>query len=140
MSRRPRRRPPPRIDVSAGVRPRQDELSAARACLPPSRRRLLVGLWTLLTLAAAVRLAARAVLVERADDRQVATPRRIDVNRASVAELMTLPRIGSRRARAIVLHRVRHGPFGSLADLGAVDGLGPGTVEALAPHVVLGER
>lgn len=85
---------------------------------------------------AAVRLAARVVASERTDDRHVVHRRLIDVNCASVAELSTLPGVGRTRARALVLHRVRHGPFRSLADLTAVDGLGPATVAELAPHLL----
>jgi competence protein ComEA len=103
--------------------------------LPPSRRRLLVAAWLLLTLAGIVRLAARVVDAERSDERQVATPRQVDINRAPVSELMTLPGIGSQRARAIVLHRVRHGPFTRTAELAEVDGLGPVRVRELAPHL-----
>jgi competence ComEA-like helix-hairpin-helix protein len=101
----------------------------------PSRRRLLVAAWLLLTLAGAVRLAARVVLHARPDARRVATPRRIDLNRASIAELTTLPGIGPQRARAIVLHRVRHGPFTTLEELAGVDGLGPVSLAACMPHL-----
>lgn len=87
------------------------------------------------TLAAAVRLAARVVLVAKADARQVAEPVRIDVNRATVAELTTLPGIGPTRARAIVLYRVRHGPLATLQDLARVDGIGPGTLADIAPYL-----
>lgn len=91
--------------------------------------------WLLLTLAGAVRLAARVVDAERRDDRAVATPHSVDINRASVAELSTLPGIGRTRARALVLHRVRHGPFRAVSDLLSVDGLGPITVAELSRHL-----
>ena len=52
-------------------------------------------------------------------------PYRIDVNRAGVPELTILPGIGRTRAEAILVHRIRHGPFLNLADLERVDGLGP---------------
>ncbi len=61
----------------------------------------------------------------------MATAVLVDINRGSLAELATLPGIGPVRARAIVLHRVRHGPFRAVADLLAVDGLGPVRVEAV---------
>lgn len=91
--------------------------------------------WTLLTLAAVLRLAARLVEAERGDERQVATPRQVDLNRASVAELATLPGIGPQRARAIVLHRVRHGPFAQRTDLARVDGIGPTTLRDLSGYL-----
>ncbi len=63
-------------------------------------------------------------------------PVRIDLNRAPVPELMALPGIGLGRARAIVLHRVRHGPFTGLPDLLQVDGIGPKTLAGLRPWVL----
>jgi competence protein ComEA len=59
--------------------------------------------------------------------------RRIDVNRASVAELQLLPRIGPTLAARIVEERERSGAFRDLADLGRVRGIGPRTLERLAP-------
>ena len=61
----------------------------------------------------------------------------IDVNRAALPELQALPGVGRVRAEAIILHRVRHGPFRRIEDLDAVDGLGPLTVESLRPFVRL---
>ncbi|MCA8944497.1 MAG: ComEA family DNA-binding protein [Planctomycetes bacterium] len=60
-----------------------------------------------------------------------ADPVRLDPNAASIAELALLPGIGRGRAAAIVLHRVRFGPFQRIEDLDAVDGIGPRTVERL---------
>lgn len=65
-----------------------------------------------------------------------ARPVRIDLNRAGIPELMSLPGIGRGRAEAIVLHRVRHGRFRSVEDLGGVDGLGAKTVAQLRPYLV----
>lgn len=62
-----------------------------------------------------------------------AAMRRVDVNRADEATLATLPRIGPALARRIVDERERHGPFGSLADLQRVRGIGVKTVAELAP-------
>ena len=86
-------------------------------------------------LTAVVRLAARLVEAERRDERQVAAARRVDINHASIAELCTLPGIGPQRARAIVLHRVRHGAFARRDDIAQVDGLGPTTLRDLWPHL-----
>ena len=41
-------------------------------------------------------------------------------------------------AEAIVLERVRNGPFRRIEDLDRVDGLGPETVEELRPFVRVG--
>lgn len=61
---------------------------------------------------------------------------RIDPNRASIAELTTLEGIGPTRAAAIVLHRVRHGPFLHLDDLLRIDGIGPETLHRIVPFLV----
>ncbi|MFU8841373.1 MAG: helix-hairpin-helix domain-containing protein [Nitriliruptoraceae bacterium] len=60
----------------------------------------------------------------------------LDLNRATAAELETLPGIGPTRAAAIVDHRERHGPFATPGDLRAVSGIGEATFQTLAPLVV----
>jgi competence protein ComEA len=62
----------------------------------------------------------------------------IDLNRAPVGELMALPGFGRARAAAVVLHRVRHGPFRSVEDLGRVDGIGAESLAAVRPFVFVG--
>ncbi|MHC5028308.1 MAG: ComEA family DNA-binding protein [Planctomycetota bacterium] len=57
----------------------------------------------------------------------------IDVNRATVAELMLLPEIGPGRARRIVAERSANGAFASVDALERVNGIGVGTVTALRP-------
>lgn len=59
----------------------------------------------------------------------------IDVNTASEAELMRLPRVGPATAKAIVTAR----PFKTVEDLDRVRGIGPKTVDALRPFVTVGE-
>ncbi len=49
---------------------------------------------------------------------------RVDLNRATVAELMRLPGLGEKRAQAIVAHRAKQ-PFRRAEDVLAVKGLGP---------------
>ena len=60
---------------------------------------------------------------------------RVDVNRASVAELQVLPGIGPGRAEALVLERIRGGIFAGLEDIGRVRGFGAVALDRLAPHV-----
>lgn len=62
---------------------------------------------------------------------------RIRVNSADEETLARLPGIGPAKARAIVEDRNAHGPFQDLADLGRVRGIGPATLEALAPLVII---
>jgi competence protein ComEA len=52
---------------------------------------------------------------------------RIDLNRASVAELMRLPSVGRKRAEAIVAHRGRR-PFRRVEEVAAVKGISPGWI------------
>lgn len=60
----------------------------------------------------------------------------VDVNRADVAELTTLPGIGPAKAQAIVEHRDQHGPFTTPGDLRAVPGIGEATFQRLASLIV----
>lgn len=60
---------------------------------------------------------------------------RVDLDRASAAELTRLPRIGPALAARIVADREARGPFGSLEGVRRVPGMGPATVRALEPHV-----
>ncbi|MFM7706860.1 MAG: ComEA family DNA-binding protein, partial [Gammaproteobacteria bacterium] len=54
----------------------------------------------------------------------------VDLNTADAATLAReLQGIGESRARAIVEHRRRHGPFRSVDELALVRGIGPNTVE-----------
>ncbi len=55
-------------------------------------------------------------------------PQRIDVNRATAAELAELPGIGPALAARIVAYREANGPFRTLDELTKVKGIGPATV------------
>lgn len=65
-----------------------------------------------------------------------AQPVLINVNTATIEELITLPRIGQVTAERIVAYREENGNFTSLESLGNVSGIGDGTLEGLAPFVV----
>ena len=56
---------------------------------------------------------------------------KIDINTADVDTLKTLPAIGDIRARAIVMHRQRHGSFERIEDMLAVAGIGPAIFDGL---------
>lgn len=59
----------------------------------------------------------------------------IDINRATANELERLPGVGPSTAKAIVDHRSRNGPFGSVDDLLKVRGIGPAKLGEIRPWV-----
>jgi len=61
----------------------------------------------------------------------------VDINRASAAELASLPGIGASKAQAIVEHRAAE-PFESVEDLKKVKGIGEHTFETLRPSITVG--
>ena len=62
---------------------------------------------------------------------------RVDVNRASVEELETLPGIGERLAERIVAFRDQNGPFLALDELLDVNGISERALSELEPYVEL---
>lgn len=62
----------------------------------------------------------------------------LDLNRATPAELESLPGIGAAKAAAIVAERETRGGFRSLEELESVRGIGPVLLDRLRPHVSLG--
>jgi competence ComEA-like helix-hairpin-helix protein len=66
--------------------------------------------------------------------RPLGAAERIDLDRASAEELARLPRVGPGLAARIVADREEHGPFGSLAALDRVSGVGPTLLAAIGPH------
>lgn len=71
-----------------------------------------------------------------AASRPLAPGETLDADRATVQQLLRLPRVGPALARAIVADREARGPFGSLEGLDRVRGIGPALLEALRPHLV----
>src|SRR5881296_2691889 len=60
---------------------------------------------------------------------------RIDLDRADVSEITRLPRVGPALAQRIVAWRTEHGPFGTLARLDSVPGVGAKLLDAIRPFV-----
>jgi competence protein ComEA len=63
----------------------------------------------------------------------------VDVNTADEAALVTLYQIGRARAQAIIEYREANGPFRSVEDLKAVNGIGPKVFEAIKDKVTVGQ-
>ena len=59
----------------------------------------------------------------------------INVNTASLAELMTLPRVNDNLGRRIMAGR----PYGRVDDLEKVSGIGPKTLEGMRSRVTVGK-
>jgi competence protein ComEA len=62
----------------------------------------------------------------------------LDLNRATAAELESLPEIGTTLAQRIVDYRTEHGPFRAIEELAKVDGISARMVEELRPLVTVG--
>ena len=98
-----------------------------------SRHRRLLTLWAVVVIGLGVRAFADGLIGGASACRLEVWEHPVDINRAGIAELRVLPGIGPARAEAIVLERVRRGPFGAIGDLARVEGLGPETLAELAP-------
>ncbi len=87
--------------------------------------------------AASGRPAARRGLgAAHAGGRKEASLGSLDPDRADAAEWERLPGIGPALAARIVADRAARGPFGGLAGLGRVRGIGPRTLERLRPYLL----
>lgn len=60
---------------------------------------------------------------------------RLDINRATLAELDLLPNIGPKLAGRIIAFRDNEGPIRSLTHLTDIDGIGVRTAEAIEPYI-----
>ena len=60
---------------------------------------------------------------------------KLDLNTATVEDLIKLPNIGEARARAIVEYRNEIGRFQSVLQLESVPGIGPKILESISPYL-----
>ena len=89
-------------------------------------KRLVSGLLVLSALAVQVpAVSAQEVTSETgAVSTSLQTQQRIDLNAATVEQLITLPGVGQSKAKAIVKYREEVGPFLEVAQLTQVKGIG----------------
>lgn len=92
---------------------------------------------TAINLAAVLRDGDQVHVPVQGETTALATPNAviIPINTATAEELDTLPGVGPGLAAAIIAQREAAGPFASLDDLDAVDGIGPRLLETLAPLI-----
>lgn len=64
----------------------------------------------------------------------------VNINTATVEELVVLPGIGETRAQAIVAYREEHGPFACVEDLVNVNGIGEGILANIKDIITVGEE
>jgi len=63
----------------------------------------------------------------------------VDLNKATLSELESVKGIGPAKAKAIVAHREKNGPFKSVEDLAQVKGFGKASVSKLKDQLTVGE-
>ena len=63
----------------------------------------------------------------------------MDVNTLTLPLLRRVPKLGPKRAGAIIAHREQHGPFCEIEDLLDVPGIGVKTIAALRPWLLVSD-
>jgi competence protein ComEA len=61
----------------------------------------------------------------------------ININTATVKEIMKLPGIGKKKAEAVIAFRQDNGGFEDINDLKKIDGIGKKTFEKIKEHIVM---
>lgn len=61
----------------------------------------------------------------------------ININTATVKEMMKLPGIGKKKAEAIIAFRKENGGFQDMNDLKKIEGIGKKTFEKIKEHIVI---
>ena len=84
-----------------------------------------------------VPVVGEAVTVSQNGSAGLSDDGRININTATVEELMTLTGIGETRAKSIVAYRDAHGPFAAPEDLQQVSGIGESTYRKIADAITI---
>ena len=74
---------------------------------------------------------------ETSKETELSLDSRVDLNTATVEELVTLKGIGESRAKAIVEYRMQQGPFTCIEDLMQVTGIKEGVFSKIKDQIVV---
>ncbi len=75
---------------------------------------------------------------QAAESEKDGQPGLVDINRATVAELQTVPGIGEVRAQDIVAYREAYGPFANVEDIMQVSGIKEGLFAKIKDYITVG--
>ena len=64
---------------------------------------------------------------------------KININKATVEDLMIIPGIGEKTATRIIEYRHTHGKIRNLKELDSIQGIGPKTLELLEDYIMIGD-
>ena len=70
-----------------------------------------------------------------ADSGRTGKDSRVNINKASVEELLELPRVGETVAKRIVVFREENGPFKKVEDIKSVRGIGDKVFDQIRPSI-----
>ncbi len=74
---------------------------------------------------------------EAAASNPASSGQKVNINRASLEELQTLPSIGAVRAQRIVEHRDKHGPFTAIEEIMDISGIGTGIFNQIKERITI---
>ena len=99
-----------------------------------SRSRAILGIALMVLLAMGTVVPLQAVSTAKAGT-QASSDNPVDLNKANVESLATVPGIGKVTAERIVQWREANGPFRRVEDLMKVKGIGDKTFDKLRPYI-----
>ena len=92
--------------------------------------------WTAMTVLVAVTLSTTAAALACPDAKKARVVERVDINRATRAELMKLAGVDAGMADRIIAYRAAHGPFRQIHELEKVPRIGRAVIAKNAGRLV----
>lgn len=92
----------------------------------------------LMALVALPLVVPRALMAAPLATKKTPPPHSVNLNTASLSDLMTLPGIGMSRAQAILDFRRKNGAFRSVNDLLVIHGISKKRLDLIRPYIVVG--